>query len=113
MGAVQPSSFTEPTPQEVADLIGQIEERGVGAVFGSEVFPSPVLEQIAAESGATYVDDLRDDDLPGAPGDPDHSWLELMRFNYTTIVDALGGDATALRSLELAPFAIDAATYPQ
>lgn len=113
VGAVQPSSFTEPTPQEVADLIGQIEERGVTAVFGSEVFPSPVLEQIAAESGATYVDDLRDDDLPGAPGDPDHSWLELMRFNYTTIVEALGGDATALRSLDLAPFATDAATYPQ
>jgi ABC-type Zn uptake system ZnuABC Zn-binding protein ZnuA len=113
VGAVQPSSFAEPTPREVADLIDQIEERGVTAVFGSEVFPSPVLAQIAAESGAAYVDDLRDDDLPGAPGEPGHSWLELMRFNYTTIVEALGGDATALRSLDLTPFATDTATYPQ
>lgn len=113
VGAVQPSSFAEPTPREVAELIDQVESAGVVAVFGSEVFPSPVLEQIAAESGATYVDDLRDDDLPGAPGDPDHSWLELMRFNYVTMVDALGGDSSALAALDLTPFAEDTATYPQ
>ena len=70
VGAVQPSSFAEPTPREVAALIDQVRERGVTAVFGSEVFPSPVLEQIAAESGARYVDDLRDDDLPGSAGRP-------------------------------------------
>jgi ABC-type Zn uptake system ZnuABC Zn-binding protein ZnuA len=101
VGAVQPSSFAEPMPREVAELVDQIRERGIRAVFGSEVFPSPVLEQIASESGATYVDDLRDDDLPGDPGDPDHSWLALMQFNYVTVVEALGGDATALRALEV------------
>ena len=83
------------------------------AVFGSEVFPSPVLEQIAAESGATYVDDLRDDDLPGAPGDPDHSWIALMQFNFVTMIEALGGDATALRALDTTPVSPDTATYPQ
>lgn len=113
VGAVQPSSFAEPTPREVAALIDQIETRGVTAVFGSEVFPSPVLEQIAAESGALYVDDLRDDDLPGAPGDPDHSWIALMQFDFVTIVEALGGDAAALRSLDITPVAPDTATYPQ
>jgi ABC-type Zn uptake system ZnuABC Zn-binding protein ZnuA len=113
VGAVQPSSFAEPTPREVAELIDQIRERGVRAVFGSEVFPSPVLEQIAAESGATYVDDLRDDDLPGAPGDPDHSWLALMQLNAVTVVEALGGDAAALRALDLVASAPDPATYPQ
>ena len=66
---VQPADFGEPTPADVIDLIEQIEAEQVPAVFGSEVFPSPVLEQIAKETGATYVDDLRDDDLPGAPGD--------------------------------------------
>ncbi|NNE11534.1 MAG: zinc ABC transporter substrate-binding protein [Ilumatobacter sp.] len=100
IGAVQPSSFDEPTPQEVARLIGQIEAAGVTAIFGSEVFPSPVLEQIAAETGATYVDALRDDDLPGDPGDAGHSWFGMMRFNLTTIVEALGGDATALQALD-------------
>ncbi len=113
VGAVQPSSFAEPTPREVAALIDQVEAAGVVAVFGSEVFPSPVLEQIAAESGAAYVDDLRDDDLPGTPGDPEHSWLELMRFNYVTMIDALGGDSAELVALDLAAFADDTATYPQ
>jgi ABC-type Zn uptake system ZnuABC Zn-binding protein ZnuA len=93
-------------------LIEQIRERGVRAVFGSEVFPSPVLEQIAEESGARYVDDLRDDDLPGDPGDAEHSWLALMRFDFVTMVEALGGDATALRDLDVTDVAADTATYP-
>ena len=112
VAAVQPSSFDEPTPREVAALIEQVKQTGVQAIFGSEVFPSPVLAQVAAATGAEYVDDLRDDDLPGAPGDADHSWLALMRFNLVTIIEALGGDAGALRALEFAP-SVDEATYPQ
>ena len=77
------------------------------------MFPSPVLEQIAAESGATYVDDLRDDDLPGEPGDPDHSWMALMQFDYVTMIEALGGDATELRALDVSDVVADTATYPQ
>jgi ABC-type Zn uptake system ZnuABC Zn-binding protein ZnuA len=97
----------------VADLIEQIEAENVTAVFGSEVFPSPVLEQIANETGATYVDDLRDDDLPGAPGDPDHSWLGLMKFNFVTMTEALGGDASTLAEFEVRDVAPDNAEYPQ
>jgi hypothetical protein len=85
----------------------------VPAVFGSEVFPSPVLEQIGRETGVRYVDVLRDDDLPGEPGDPEHSWLGLMRFDYVTIVEALGGDAAALEAVPIEPTAPDEAAYPQ
>ena len=92
IGAIQPSDFADPTPQEVAALIDQIEAEHVPAIFGSEVFPSPVLEQIAAETGATYVDQLRDDDLPGENGDPDHSYFGLMTFDFKTFMGALGGD---------------------
>jgi ABC-type Zn uptake system ZnuABC Zn-binding protein ZnuA len=113
LGAIQPSSFEEPTPREVADLIDQVTETGVPAIFGSEVFPSTVLEQIADATGAVYVDDLRDDDLPGAPGDPDHTWLSLMRFNYVTMVEALGGDASALEALDVSDVTTDTAEYPQ
>jgi ABC-type Zn uptake system ZnuABC Zn-binding protein ZnuA len=101
VGAIQPSDFADPTPQEVASLIDQIRAEHVPAIFGSEVFPSPVLEQIAAESGATYVDDLRDDDLPGENGDPEHSYLGLMVFDYTTFMGALGGDPSAFESLDV------------
>ena len=113
IGAIQPSSFDEPTPKEIANLITQVRESGVTAVFGSEVFPSPVMEQIGAETGVRYVDVLRDDDLIGEPGDTDHSWLGLMRFNYVTIVEALGGDASALKTLDVSDVVKDSATYPQ
>ena len=94
-------------------LIEQIDEEGVPAVFGSEVFPSPVLEQVANETGAVYVDDLRDDDLPGEPGEADHSWLGLMKFNFITMTEALGGDARAVESFEVRNVVPDEATYPQ
>jgi ABC-type Zn uptake system ZnuABC Zn-binding protein ZnuA len=113
IGAIQVSDFEDPTPAEVAKLIDQVRERRLSAIFGSEVFPSPVLEQIGREAGVRYVDELRDDDLPGEPGDPEHSWFELMRFNYVTLTEALGGDASALEELELGPVAPDTARYPQ
>jgi ABC-type Zn uptake system ZnuABC Zn-binding protein ZnuA len=111
VGAIQPSDFAEPTPQDVARLIDQIRAEGIPAIFGSEVFPSPVLEQIAAETGATYVDDLRDDDLPGEPGDPDHSYLGLMVFDLRTIVEALGGDASPFDAVDVANVAPADADY--
>jgi ABC-type Zn uptake system ZnuABC Zn-binding protein ZnuA len=111
VGAIQPSDFAEPTPQDVARLIDQIRDEDLPAIFGSEVFPSPVLEQIAAETGAAYVDDLRDDDLPGDPGDPEHTYLGLMAFDLRTIVQALGGDASVLDDLDTSNVAVGDAEY--
>ncbi|MDP9405242.1 MAG: metal ABC transporter substrate-binding protein [Actinomycetota bacterium] len=113
VGAIQVANFEEPTPREVAALIEQVETEGVPAIFGSEVFPSPVLEQIGNEAGVDYVDVLRDDDLPGEPGEAEHSWLGLMRFDYITMTEALGGDATALEEFALRSVAPDEAEYPQ
>jgi ABC-type Zn uptake system ZnuABC Zn-binding protein ZnuA len=113
IGAVQVSDFEEPTPKEVAGLIQQIRQVGVPAIFGSEVFPSKVLAQIGAETGVRYVDTLRDDDLPGRPGDPDHSWLGLMKFDFVTMVENLGGDASALKAVHVGAATPDKAVYPQ
>jgi ABC-type Zn uptake system ZnuABC Zn-binding protein ZnuA len=112
IGAIQPSDFSEPTAREVADLIDQIRAEEVPAIFGSKVFPSPVLERIAKESGARYVAELRDDDLPGGPGDPDHSYFGLMVFDFRTMISALGGDASSLDGFPTANFC-DGATYAQ
>ena len=113
IGAIQVSDFEDPTPGEVADLIDQVKATGVPAIFGSEVFPSPVLEQIGREAGVAYVDELRDDDLPGEPGDAEHSWVGLMRFDYITMTRALGGDPSALEAVEVRTVAPDQAEYPQ
>lgn len=100
IGAIQPSDFADPTPQEVAGLIDQIRVAGIPAIFGSEVFPSPVLAQIAAETGAAYIDDLRDDDLPGENGDPEHSYFGLMVFDFRTFMGALGGDTSVFDGID-------------
>ena len=103
IGAAQPSDFTEPSAREVASLIDQVRETGVPAIFGSEVFPSPVMEQIAKEGGASFVDQLRDDDLPGSHGDPGHSYMGLMAANIRIMVPALGGGADAMDGFDTGP----------
>ena len=113
VGAIQPSSFSDPTPAEVAGLIEQIRSTGVPTIFGSEVFPSSVLEAIAAETGVRYEDSLRDDDLPGMPGEPQHSLLELLRYNYRTMISGLGGQPTQLDALVFESKVPDTAYYPQ
>lgn len=100
IGAIQPSDFAEPSAREVADLIDQVNKERVPAIFGSEVFPSPVLEEIANETGARYVDDLRDDDLPGGPGDDLHSYLGLMVEDMRIMIPALGGDDAPMRLVQ-------------
>ena len=113
VGAVQPQSFEEPSPQDIAKLIDQVKNENVKAIFGSEVFPSPVLEQIGKETGVRYIDVLRDDDLPGKPGEAKHSWAGLMQFDFVTIVEALGGDASALKAVKIDVGISDKANYPQ
>lgn len=99
IGAAQPSDFSEPSPQEVAALIDQIKAEGVPAIFGSEVFASSVLEQIAGEAGATYIDQLRDDAPPGEPNAPEHTYIGMMIRNMELMLPALGGDASAVSAL--------------
>src|SRR5436190_5895651 len=96
IGAIQPSDFAEPSAKDVANLITQIKQEKVPTVFGSEVFPSPILEQIAKESGAKYVSDLRDDDLPGAPGEAKNSYIGLMVEDVRIMADVLGGDPSLI-----------------
>lgn len=100
IGAIQPSDFAEPSAREIVEIIEQLKAEQAPAIFGSEVFPSPVLEQIARESGAAYVDDLRDDDLPGQPGDDNHSYFGLMAENLRIMAEALGGDPSIMAAFD-------------
>lgn len=100
IGAIQPSDFAEPSAREIVEIIEQLRAEQAPAIFGSEVFPSPILEQIARETGATYVDDLRDDDLPGQPGDDTHSYFGLMAENLRIMAEALGGDPALIANFD-------------
>jgi ABC-type Zn uptake system ZnuABC Zn-binding protein ZnuA len=100
IGAIQPSDFAEPSPREVAALIEQVRVEDVPAIFGSEVFPSKVLEQIGREAGVTFVETLRDDDLPGEQDAPEHTYIGMMLEDVATITEALGGDPSPLRVVD-------------
>ena len=99
IGAIQPADFAEPSGKEVAALEQQIKTEHVPAIFGSEVFPSPVLAQIGRDTGAKYEATLRDDDLPGDVGGPQHSYVGLMVYDVKTMVSDLGGDPSALNGI--------------
>jgi manganese/iron transport system substrate-binding protein len=101
IGAVQASDFSDPSPQEVARLIDQIRTEKVPAVFGSEVFPSPVLQQIARESGAQFIDTLRDDEPPGGQEAPEHTYLGMMKSDMQVMIGALGGNAGIFGGFEV------------
>ncbi len=101
IAAIQPSDFSEPSPREVAAIIRQLREVGVPAIFGSKVFPSPVLDRIGREARVKFIATLRDDDLPGRPGDPNHSYIGMMVEDVRTITEALGGDPSPLDAVDV------------
>lgn len=99
VGAIQPVSFSEPSADEIRRMIDQIRREAVPAFFGSEVFPSDVLNAIASETNAKYFSDLSDEELPGEPGSPEHSYEGMMIQNVRMITSALGGNSSALDGL--------------
>ncbi len=101
IGAIQPADFSEPSAQETAQLIDQLKKEGVPAIFGSEVFPSKVLDQIGREAGVKYIDTLADDDLPNQTDNRlYHSYLQLMVNDVTTMTSALGGDPSPMKAVQ-------------
>ena len=72
------------------DLLRELE---LPAIFGSSFTPSPVMEQISREADVPiYMID--DDDLPGEPGDLEHSYINMRLQNIMTLAQALGGDGS-------------------
>ncbi len=103
IGAIQPSDFSDPSPREVAALIDQVRGYNLPAIFGSEVYPSKVLEVIGRETGAQYITSLRDDELPGAPDAPTHTYLGLMLEDMRTMFGGLGGHTEMFDGIDPSP----------
>jgi len=89
VGVLQAVDFAEPSAGEVEDLVREIRDLQVKVFFGSEVFPSDVLETLERESGARYVSDLADDQLIGKPGDTGYGYVPLMEQNLELLDQGL------------------------
>jgi ABC-type Zn uptake system ZnuABC Zn-binding protein ZnuA len=100
IGAVQPSDFGEPSPLDVAKLIDQIRSVKVPAIFGSEVYPSKVIDQIGREAHVTFVQTLSDDALPGQPTDSNHTYVGMMLQDMKFMVIPLGGNIDSLKDMD-------------
>ncbi len=97
IGAIQPSDFKEPSAQDVAKLVDQIKQVKVPAIFGSEVYPSKVEEQIALEAKVKTAN-TADDELPGEGSanamenkNPKHTYIGMMVNNLRILATNLGG----------------------
>jgi len=83
------STLAEPSSADIAAVIDLIREEGVPAVFAESTVNQELAQLIAAEAGAEvfvlYSGSLSNVDEPAS------TYLDYMRYNITTIVEALGG----------------------
>ena len=98
IGAVIPSLSTQaqPSAKDVDELVHQIEDEGVEAIF-PEVAVSQKLEQaISREAGAEVGDELWTDTL-GPDGSGAQTYLDAMRVNAAALAEGMSGGAVRCR----------------
>lgn len=83
------STESEPSAGDVAELIEQIRDDNISAVFIESITDNRLMQQIANETGATIGGTLYSDALSGADG-PASTYLDMIRHNATTLASALG-----------------------
>lgn len=80
----------DPSAGELAALVEQIRAAGVPAIFAENVANPGLMETIAREADVELAPTLYTDAL-GEPGSSGATYLELVRYNVATIVQALAG----------------------
>ena len=81
------SSVASPSAGQMADLINQIKSSGAPAIFLDTSDNEMLAQQIADETGVRVVTDLHLESL--TDGDPAGTYIDMMKYNVTQIVDAL------------------------
>ena len=79
------SEGSEPSAQDLANLVDQIRAQQVPAVFAEPEFNPRLLETVAEEAGVQVKALLSD-----AYNDDVHSYVELIQFDTQQLVEGLG-----------------------
>jgi len=82
------SEVADPSAAEIAAVIDRIREQQVPAIFAENIINPKLTEQVARESGVKLVPTLYTDAL-GPTGSTGATYVQMVRFNVTTIVEAL------------------------
>jgi ABC-type Zn uptake system ZnuABC Zn-binding protein ZnuA len=90
VGAVIPAITTEaaPSAQQLANLINAIKTSGAPAIFLDVGENQQLAQQVASETGVKVVTDLYVETL-SAPDGPAPTYIDMIKFDVTTIVNAL------------------------
>ena len=89
-GVIIPGGGTElePSPQELAELVHQVEDSGASVVFSEVQISDRLARTLAQETGIRLVGGLHAGTL-GGDGSGAENYLDLMRHNVGIIVGAL------------------------
>jgi ABC-type Zn uptake system ZnuABC Zn-binding protein ZnuA len=93
----------EPSAKEIAALIDAIKAAGVTSVFSEAQFPSKVLDQVAAETGATVLENLYSDALGDAPANALHHQFSKAARPPRILGGVRSQSPTSLRATANAP----------
>ncbi len=84
------STTVEPSARDVAAVVDVVRDEGVPAIFSDAHLSDALVNMIASETGVAVLG-LHTDTLSLADGSA-ATYIEYMRYNVTTIVEALKGD---------------------
>jgi ABC-type Zn uptake system ZnuABC Zn-binding protein ZnuA len=89
VGSILPSLSSEASAsaQEIAASVDAIKASGAPAIFLGDVENTSLADQIASETGVQVVNDLHLESL--TDGAPAATYIEMMKYNVTRIVEAL------------------------
>lgn len=88
VGDVLGNPQSEPSAGDLAQLVQKVKQEQVKAVFSESQFSPRLAQTLAAETGVKVVSNLFTDTL-GDAGSGVTSYIEMLRYDMTTIVDAL------------------------
>ncbi len=93
LGTLLPTSTegASPSAQQMAHLVEALKAAGAPAVFAENVSSNALLNQVATEAGVKVTASLYTDAL-GLPGSEGDTYMKMVRYNVTTIVNALGSN---------------------
>jgi zinc/manganese transport system substrate-binding protein len=81
------SSEASASAQQIASAVDLVKSSGAPAIFLGDIENSSLADQIAAETGVRVVNDLHLESL--TDGGPASTYIGMMKYNVTRIVEAL------------------------
>jgi ABC-type Zn uptake system ZnuABC Zn-binding protein ZnuA len=82
------SDAADPSGAELAPLVDTIKRSRVPAIFAENIQNPRLLHQVATAAGVRLAPPLYTD-ARGKPGSAGDSYITMMRYNVSTIVQAL------------------------